>query len=62
MNCWGYLGAAFIVAIPAIILYTWVQKFLFNRPDRYGKGPGHELRGPERGQWDRIPTRRKDRS
>ena len=39
------------------VLYAWWHKFVTNRPDRYGKGPGHELRGPERGQWDKLPNR-----
>jgi len=57
MNVWGYFFCAFLAIIVWVILWTWWQKFGNNRPDRYGKGPGHDLRGAERGQWDRIPTR-----
>ncbi len=58
MSFWGYFFLAFLAMIALAIIFAWWQKFLANRPDRYGKGPGHELRGPERGQWDRIPTDR----
>ncbi|UWR11808.1 hypothetical protein [Sulfitobacter mediterraneus] len=49
----GVIMLAFLVFVLSFILWAWWQKFVNNRPDRYGKGPGHELRGPERGQWDR---------
>lgn len=53
MNFWGWLFLAFLALVVAAVLYAWWQKFVTGRPDRYGKGKGHELRGPERGQWDR---------
>jgi len=49
----GVLMLVFLALVLCFILWAWWQKFVNQRPDRYGKGPGHELRGPERGQWDR---------
>ena len=49
----GYLMCAFIVFVLGFIFWGWWQKFVNNRPDRYGKGPGHDLSGAERGQWHR---------
>ncbi|QUJ78182.1 hypothetical protein KDD17_16935 [Sulfitobacter albidus] len=49
----GYLALALLALIVLYILWVWWQKFVANRPDRYGKGPGHDLRGAERGQWHR---------
>ena len=51
----GYLMVAFLVFLAAFMLWAFWQKFVAGRPDLYGKGPGHDLRGPERGQWDRPP-------
>ena len=49
----GVIMLAFLIFLMGFILWAWWQKFVNDRPDLYGKGPGHELRGPERGQWDR---------
>lgn len=49
----GYIAGGLLVFVLGFILWGWWQKFVHNRPDRYGKGQGHDLRGPERGQWDR---------
>lgn len=49
MNFWGYFFFAFLALALWAILYSWWQKFVRNRPDRYGKGPGHDPRGMERG-------------
>ncbi|WP_299613026.1 hypothetical protein [uncultured Tateyamaria sp.] len=54
MEYLGYLMGAFIVFVLGFIFWAWWQKFVNNRPDRYGKGPGHDLRGAERGQWHRA--------
>ena len=54
MTYLGYLMGAFIVFMLGFILWAWWQKFAKNRPDGYGKGPGHDLRGAERGQWHRT--------
>lgn len=54
MTYLGYLMGAFIVFMLGFILWAWWQKFAKNHPDRYGKGPGHDLRGTERGQWHRT--------
>ena len=51
----GYVFVGLVVIALAAMLHAWWQKFVHNRPDRYGKGPGHDLRGPERNQWDRPP-------
>ncbi|UWR23035.1 hypothetical protein [Sulfitobacter sp. S190] len=53
----GYIALGHLVFIIGFIFWAWWQKFVNDRPDRYGKGPGHDLRGPERGQWDR-PSRK----
>lgn len=50
----GILMLAFLAFVICFILWAWWQKFVNNRPDRYGKGPGHDLRGAERGQWHRT--------
>ena len=50
----GYLMGGFLVFVLGFILWAWWQKFVKNRPDLYGKGPGHDLRGAERGQWHRT--------
>lgn len=55
----GYVAIGLMLLAVCAVLWAWWQKFVNNRPDRYGKGPGHDLRGPERGQWDRIPTETK---
>ena len=49
----GYVMGAFLVFLAGFMLWAFWQKFVERRPDLYGKGPGHDLRGPERGQWDR---------
>ncbi|MEL7260758.1 MAG: hypothetical protein AAF822_10270 [Pseudomonadota bacterium] len=49
----GYIMGAFLVFLAGFMLWAFWQKFVAKRPDLYGKGPGHDLRGPERGQWDR---------
>lgn len=44
------VGVLFLVVMflaLGAVLYAWWQKFIMNRPDRYGKGPQHELRGSE---------------
>ena len=56
MKYMGFLAIAFMGAAICAVRWAWWQKFVNDRPDRYGKGPGHDLRGPERGQWDRIST------
>lgn len=55
MEYLGYLAGVLLVLLICFMIWGYWQKFVNNRPDRYGKGPGHELRGPERGQWDRPP-------
>ncbi|MDU8926382.1 hypothetical protein RXV86_03195 [Alisedimentitalea sp. MJ-SS2] len=50
MEYLGYLFLALNALFIGAVLYAWWQKFVRNRPDRYGKGPGHDLRGMERGQ------------
>ncbi|MBV2359735.1 hypothetical protein KUH32_08110 [Thalassococcus sp. CAU 1522] len=57
MDVLGYLFVAFLCLVFGAIGYAWWQKFVHDRPDRYGKGRGHDLRGPERGQWDRHDER-----
>ena len=52
----GYVMGAFLVFLAGFMLWALWQKFVAGRPDLYGKGPGHDLRGPERGQWDRPGT------
>ncbi len=63
MKYLGFLAAALIALALGAVLYAWWQKFVNNRPDRYGKGPGHDLRGMERGQTGFVretpPNRRK---
>ena len=49
MNFWGYFFFAFLALAVWDILYAWWQKFVRNRSDLYGKGPGHDPRGMERG-------------
>ncbi|GIT92352.1 hypothetical protein JANAI62_28100 [Jannaschia pagri] len=60
MNLWGWFFFAFLGLAVGAILYSWWHKFVTNTPEKYGKGPGHDLRGPERMQWDR-PDRREGR-
>ena len=49
----GVVMLLFLVFLAGFMGWAMWQKFVANRPDRYGKGPGHDLRGPERGQWHR---------
>ena len=49
----GYFFLAFMALTLWAVVWAWWHKFVTNQPERYGKGPGHDLRGPERGQWDR---------
>ncbi|MEM8916147.1 MAG: hypothetical protein AAGC83_09940 [Pseudomonadota bacterium] len=49
----GYAFVAIVLLALGAVLWAWWQKFVADRPDRLGKGRGHDLRGPERGQWDR---------
>jgi len=53
----GYFFFAVLAIAVAAILWAWWQKFFGRGPSAYGKGKGHELRGPERQQWDRIKER-----
>ena len=53
MEYLGYLAGILLVLLLGFMLWGYWQKFVNIRPDLYGKGPGHDLRGPERGQWDR---------
>jgi hypothetical protein len=50
MELLGLIFLAIMALALAAVLFAWWQKFIRNRPDRYGKGPGHDLRGMERGQ------------
>jgi len=57
MDAFLILGIVMLLVIAAAvgaILWSWWQKFVNDRPDLYGKGPGHDLRGAERGQWHRT--------
>ena len=49
----GYVMLAFLAFLACFMVWAFWQKLVRNRPDRYGKGPGHDLRGAERGQWHR---------
>lgn len=57
MNFFGYFFFFMLAIAVGAILWAWWHKFLGKGEAIYGKGPGHELRGPERQQWDRIKER-----
>ena len=58
MNFFGYFFLAFVGLVIGAVLYAWWHKFVSNRPDKYGKGPGYDLRGAERGNWVRARDER----
>ena len=49
----GYVMGAFLVFLAGFKMWANWQKFVERSADLEGKGPGNDLRGPERGQWDR---------
>lgn len=53
MKYLGVLMFVFLVFLIGFIMWAMWQKLVKDRPDKYGKGKGHDLRGAERGQWHR---------
>lgn len=54
MEIVGILSLVVIFSALGAVLYVWWQKFISNKPDRYGKGPKHELRGSENNTKDIV--------
>ncbi len=57
MNFWGYFFFFMLAVAAGAIVWAWWHKFFGHGPSAYGKGPGHELRGLGREQWNRIKDR-----